>query len=443
MATSIAIQPGGGRGALDRLLALFTPVERGEGTGALLLALNAFLLLAASYIIKPVRDSLILTEGGAEVKSYSAAGQALLLLLVVPAYGAFASKVNRGRLISWVTLFFVSHLLIFYLAGQSGLRIGIVFFLWAGIFNVLVIAQFWSFANDLYTEEQGKRLFALVGVGSSLGAWVGPLIAGALFSKTGPYNLLLLAGVALVITIGVSRLAEAKALRSAGGAPAANAGQRLGKEGGFRMILASRYLLLIAVLIVLLNAVNTTGGFLLDKLVVLEAGKLADAANPDAQRNFIGAFYGSFYGWVNLLSLLLQMFVVSRLMRFIGVGGALFILPVIALGGYSLLLAAPLLAVVRFAKLLENSTDYSIQNTARHALFLPTSREAKYKAKAAIDTFFWRAGDVLQAVVVYLGTSAGLAISGFASVNLAFVGVWLVIVALIFREHKKISAHAA
>jgi AAA family ATP:ADP antiporter len=446
MATSVAMGPGSReKSVLDRFLSIFTRVEAGEGVSCLLLALNVFLLLAAYYIIRPVRQALILSEGGAEVQSYSAAGQALLLLLVVPAYGAFATRVNRIRLITWVTLFFISHLAIFYLLGASGMRVGVAFFLWVGIFNVLVIAQFWSFANDLYTEEQGKRLFAIVGVGASLGAWVGAIIAARLFSRLGPYQLMMLSAAVLASCILISHVVHRRESAGGGSPQSRVAREPLGKEGGFRLVLANRYLLLIAILIVLLNVVNTAGEFLLGKLVVLEADRtIGSVADQEIlRRAFIGEFYGDFYSWVNLLGLIFQLFLVSRLFRYIGVRGALFILPCIALGGYSLLLALPLLGAVRFVKILENSTDYSIQNTARHALFLPTSREAKYKAKAAIDTFFWRAGDVLQAVVVFLGTQAALSISGFAGINLFFVVLWLFVVVLIYREHKKITAKAS
>ena len=133
------------------------------------MTLLMFLLLAAYYMLKTAREVFILTEGGAEVKSYSSAGQAILLLALVPAYGAFASRVNRVRLVQWVTLFFASNLVLFVLAVQAGLHVGIVYFLWVGIFNLMAIAQFWAFATDLYTKEQGKRLFPLIGVGSSLG----------------------------------------------------------------------------------------------------------------------------------------------------------------------------------------------------------------------------------------------------------------------------------
>jgi AAA family ATP:ADP antiporter len=437
METTLAAKPS----LMDRTLSVFASVRPGEGGTALLLALNVFLLLAAYYIFRPVRESLILTEGGAEVKSYSAAGQALLLLLVVPAYGAIASQVNRIRLITWVTLFFISNLAIFSYLGSTGTPVGIAFFLWVGIFNVLVIAQFWGFANDIYSEEQGKRLFAIVGVGASLGAWAGAWVAGQLFSRLGPYQLMLLSAAVLGSCIGVSHVIHRRETnRQTERAPEAK--EPLGKDGGFQLVWKSRYLTLIAFLILLLNVVNTTGEFLLGKLVVSAADQsVAMSVDREAMRqSFIGEFYGDFYSWVNLLALLFQLFLVSRIFKYIGVRGALFILPCIALGGYGLLLGLPILGAVRVAKILENSTDYSIMNTTRHALFLPTSREAKYKAKAAIDTFFWRAGDMLQAGVVFAGTQLAFQVPQFAAVNLLFVVIWLLVAALIFREHKKISS---
>jgi ATP:ADP antiporter, AAA family len=157
------------------------------------------------------------------------------------------------------------------------------------------------------------------------------------------------------------------------------------------------------------------------------------------RQKFIGEFYGSFFGWVNIAGLVLQMFFVSRLFKVVGPGGALFIGPSIALVGYSVILAAPVLGLVQVLKILDNSTDYSIQSTANQALFLPTSREAKYKAKAAIDTFFVRFGDVLQAGIVYLGTTLGFVLSTFAAMNLAFTVVWIFIAIALAREYRKRS----
>jgi len=142
---------------------------------------------------------------------------------------------------------------------------------------------------------------------------------------------------------------------------------------------------------------------------------------------------------VNILAFLLQTFVVSRVFKYVGVRGALFVLPLIALGGYTAVLALPVLVVLQWTKIFENSTDYSIQNTTRQALFLPTSREAKYNAKQAIDAFFVRTGDLIQAVVVFVGTQIlALSIRSFALVNVVLIAVWLVLCFGIAREHRKL-----
>ena len=441
MATSPATE----KSWLDRLLSLFTDVRAGEGAGALLLAANVFCLLGFYSMLKVVREALILSEGGAEIKSYAAAGQALLLLAIVPAYGAFASRVNRLRLVCGVTLFFASHLILFYLLGMAGVHLGVVFFLWIGIFNIVIIAQFWSFANDLYSNERGKRLFPLVGLGASLGALAGAGGASFFFSGVGPYRLMLVAAGGLVLPVMLTLWVSRRERSANRDVAAERAEQPLAKTGGFQLVFAQRYLLLIAMLILVLNIVNTVGEFLLGKMIATEAAAMvaSGAAGGVAARELIGTMAGSVQTWVDLIGFLLQAFFVSRIFKWIGIRGALFVLPVIALGTYSAIAVLPLLGIVRVGKILENSTDYSIQNTARHALFLPTSREAKYKAKQAIDTFFWRAGDLLQAVIVFAGVRLGFSVRGYAAVNVALVVVWLLLVIAIGREHKKLTGNEA
>jgi len=430
---------------LDRSLALFADVRAGEGGTALLLAANIFCILAFYSVLKVVRDTLILSESGAEVKSYSAAGQAALLLVVVPLYGAFASRVNRLRLVCGVTLFFASHLAVFYALGSAGIRVGIPFFLWAGIFNLVVISQFWAFANDLFTADRGRRLFPVIGIGASLGALVGAGLTALNFKELGAYRLMLIAGLGLLLPIVLTLWVNRRESRGAMATPASGATEAnvleapLSKTGGFQLIFQQRYLLLIALLMVTVNLVNTLGGYLLDKMMTGWATTLA--SNPEEVRGLIGEMKGGIDTWVNLLALLFQAFLVSRILKLIGVRGSLFVLPLIALTSYTLMAFVPIFSVIRIAKILENSADYSIQNTARHALFLPTSREAKYKAKQAIDSFFVRLGDMLQALVVFVGTElAAFSITTFAIVNIVFVIVTLVIVAGIYREHKRLTA---
>jgi AAA family ATP:ADP antiporter len=432
------------KNGLERTLSLFADVRAGEGVTTLLLTLNVFLLLAGYSVMKPARDGLILTEGGAELASYSAAAQGVLLMGLVPFYGWLGTRVVRIRLISLMTTFFAGTLVAFHAGGAAGLREGLAFYIWIGLLNVFIVSQFWQFSNDLFTEAQGRRLFPLIGVGQSLGAWVGAAAVAPLVRQLNytPYTLMLIgAGVlmlALSLTLMVHRFGSHRGTSEADHADTTT----LGPEGGFQLIARDRYLFWIAVLIVLLNVVNTTGGYILNRLIVSEAAAQfgTGAASVAASRQFVTAFSGSISAAVNLVGLLLQLFATARVIRVIGVRGALFVLPVIALINYSVIAVAPILAVVRLGKVLENSTDYSIQNTLRQALFLPTSREAKYKAKAAIDTFFTRVGDIVSAGVVALGAVSTLTTGTFALVNVLLTFVWLGVARQIAREHRHRAA---
>ena len=418
---------------MERLLSPIADVRREEVTSVLLMALLMFLLLGAYYMLKTAREVFILTEGGAEIKSYSSAGQAILLLFLVPAYGAFAARVDRVRLVRTVTLFFAANLLVFIAVVRAGLHVGIVYFLWVGIFNLMAVAQFWAFANDLYTKEQGRRLFPLIGVGSSLGAWVGAVRAGDLIADFGPTRLLAGAALILAICAFLAQLVNRVTARTASPAQAAEADKPVGGAGGFELIRKDRYLLLIAALMVFVNLVNTSGEYLFGRYVIEQANALygtgADAAA--ARERFVGETYSRLFSTVNLVGFLLQMFVVSRLFKFLGVGNSLFIHPIVALAGYLMVLRTPSIQLMGVLKVADNSLDYSLGNTTKQALWLPTSREAKYKAKQAVDSFFVRVGDVLSAGVVYVGERLLLTVPAFAAITLALVAGWLAIVALI------------
>jgi AAA family ATP:ADP antiporter len=491
---------------VDRLLRLITDVRVGERGTVLLLALNIFLILTAYYFIRPVREALILGSGGAEVKSYSAAGQVLLLLGLVPLYGALAGRLPRRKLINVVTAFFAACLVVFFIAGQvagSTLVLAIIFFLWVGIFNVMVIAQFWSFANDIYTSDEGERLFPIVALGASSGAVFGSWVAGHVITLFGVFLPLVLAAGILALSLLITTRVDARERRrkevgvpdvlTTASMPAASGSIRLedirkaleeydahevqrseeaeeepeakaleprvrkglaaditqtlgitGKgEGPFRMVLRCRYLLLIALLMLLLNWVNTTGEYILGKVVVdtAEEAVAAGTAVGLSVREYIGAFYSNFYLIVSALGMFIQLFLVSRSIKYLGVQVSLIVLPLIALGGYALLALYPILSVVRWAKTAENATDYSLQNTVRNVIFLPCTREQKYKAKQAIDSFFWRAGDVCSAVVVFIGTTyLAMQASQFAMFNIGLVVVWLLLAAAIGREYKRLVA---
>jgi AAA family ATP:ADP antiporter len=458
-------------GVLDRVLRPFTDVRPGEGATALLLALNVFLLLACYYFIKPVREALILSGEGAEVKSYAAAGQAVLLLGLVPAYGLLADRLPRRGLLNAVTVFFVACLVVFYALTQAGAPVGVPFFLWVGIFNLMIIAQFWSFANDVYTKDQGERLFPIVAFGGSLGAVLASVIASKIIPVIGVPQLLLVAAALLALGTVISNVVDARERAqhevhlpshlTTAEIPAATGEYQIQmledakkltvslpgtgpvtRRGTFRLVFEDRYLLLIAFLALVLNWVNTTGEYILGRTVegAAQAAVAAGTARGLSVSEYIGEFYSQFFFAVNLVGLLVQLFVVSRVLKYFGVKVAVLVLPVVALFGYTILAFAPILALVRVVKIAENATDYSIQNTVRNVLFLPTSRDQKYKAKQAIDSFFVRSGDVLSAVLVFVGTTMlGLSAMGFARINLVLAAIWLLIALAIGREYVRKS----
>jgi len=447
-----------GRTPLDRLLGVFTVVQPGEGVTALLLMLNIFLLLASYYLLKTIREPLILTvPGGAEVKSYAAAVTAGLLILLVPLYSAIASRVSRVRLINSVTVFFIGCLVAFFALHRAGVEIGVAFFIWVGIFSLMIISQLWAFANDVYTVDQGKRLFAIVGFGASLGAIAGSFATGQLVKDYGPYPFMLGAAALLCACLLLTnvihrreRTPREQPAAVAGATAAATADEASGDapvsgRSGFALVFSDRYLLLIGLLMLVYNLVNTNGEYILGKTVVTlytAAHGAASAEGLDAKK-VIGEFYGNFFTIVNIVSALIQAFVVSRVLKYLGMRAALLVLPVVALIGYVSMAFVPLLSFIRTAKVAENSLDYSLQNTARNALYLPTSREAKYKAKQANDTFFVRFGDVVSAGLVFAGTTwLGFEPKQFAIVNVVLIGVWLLLAVVIGRTFQKLTAKA-
>ncbi|MGH9238685.1 MAG: NTP/NDP exchange transporter [Vicinamibacterales bacterium] len=455
MSTDASIATNARKSPLDRLLSLAADVRGGEGTTVLLLALNGFLLLASYYAIRPLRSALLQPvvlelPGGAvlrgpEIGSYSGAILAALFLFIVPLYGALASKVTRIRLLNTVTAFFIVTLLGFFLITTSKAYpalAGITFFLWIGVFNLMVIAQFWSFANDLYTPEQGKRLFAIVGFGGSVGAAFGSVIARWLASQFGAFFMMIVAASMLAACMLLTNVVHRRDRR---GRTATTPGERSaeqaigGRGDGFRLVLAERYLLCIGLLTLVSNIVNTGGNYIRDVVVfaAAEADVVAGATTLSAQDVVFNYMAGMDF-WQNVLSMTMQFFLVSRLFKYLGIGGSLFFLPIIALGSYSVFALMPVLAVIRVAKVTENATDYSVQNTVRRALFLPTSREVKYKALQAVETFFWRAGDMLSAVATFVIIQLlQLTVRSYAVFNILIVVVWLGLAAFLAREYRR------
>jgi len=429
------------KSVLERILSVITDVRAGEGLGAILLTADLTVLLAGYYLLKTVRESLILAQGGAEVKAYSSAAQAVLLFGVVPLYGWIATRMNRNQLLRWTNLFFASNLLLFAYLGHRGIREAVPYFIWVGIFNVFTVAQLWGFATDLYSEAQGKRLFPMLGVGASVGAVGGAWVAGKLIKPVGPYNMMLIAAAALCLCAALSRWAGHVISAREGAREKKKDVEALGPQGGFQLLIADPYLRLIALLTILLNIVSLSGDFILGKLVINHANEVVGSAKQllAARSAYIGAYYANYYAWTNLVSFVIQAFLVSRIFKYIGIRKSLFILPALSFATFGSILVLPILSVVRDLKIAENGTNYSLQNTIRNALLLPTSREAKYKAKAAIETFCVRLGDVSQAGIIFLGTRLHASLNAFATTTIVFTVLWTLVAAALYREHCKKS----
>jgi AAA family ATP:ADP antiporter len=417
------------------VLQLFGDVRAGEAGTVLLLTLDVFLILTAYYLLKVAREPLILLGGGAEVKSYASFGQTILLVFVSIAYGWLATRIGRMSLITSVTLFFVANLLVFWVLGLRHAPIGIPFFLWVGIFNIVTIAQFWSFCADIYTEEQGKRLFPIIGIGSSIGAVGGAWLASPIVAHGTPFTLMVWAAAIFLVALGVTWMVQRREVLK----EKANGEKKeepVASGNAFAMVLKDRYLLLFAGMVLALNFVTKSGDYVLDRMLVLAAPAHAAAAHI-SQTAYIAQFKAHYFQLINTIGVVLQLFVVSRVIKYAGLRAALVLVPIASIGGYGTALVMPLLAVLFVGRVVESSLDYSLSNTTQQTLWLRTSREAKYKAKQVVDAFCRRGGDAISAGVVWVGVHSALGTRGFLAIN---VGVTLAWIALAWGIGKRFAS---
>jgi AAA family ATP:ADP antiporter len=449
---------------LERFLRIFTDVRPGEGPTALVLFANVFLVLCAYYLVKPLREGWIsISDVGdlskMEVKAYSAFGQSLLLIPIVQWYGKLSGRVPRARLIAGATAFCMTNLVAFWFLQPDFFfkhlpGTGVVFYLWVGMFGVFVVAQFWAFAADLYSNGPGKRLIPLIAIGATAGAATGSSLTGVLVESEElvKRSLLLVAIVPLGASIGLTWWADRRGPLGQGSparapTPPDDPGRR---NGAIRLVIASSYLLPVALITLLMNWVNTNGENVLFRVVQESLTQQAAGlgiADPEALDRFrqdgTTAFYGNFFLWVNAIALLLQALVASRLLKYGGFGAILMLMPAIALLGYAVMALLPVLAVIKVMKIAENSTDYSINNTARHVLWLPVSAETKYKGKPTVDTLFARLGDFFAALTVAVGVQLlALPTGGYLAFTVALVVAWMVLGVNVVRENLRLSQEA-
>jgi len=330
-----------------KILRLFTIIHPDEGLTVFLLLFNIFMIMGAYSILKPLRKGLILTRYEASQEAYLYAAVAILLIFVIKIFSFLSSKVPRNVLIISVTSFFISNLVLFYILGilDTPLSIlGIIFWVWLSIFGVFVVAQFWGFSNDIYSEQAGKRLFPIIMIGQNLGAYLGAKATNKLVQPGGPlsvYQLMLLAAAILIISIILTFVIHKREVNRIKHKVATQAAEKdsineteekpLQKGGGFRLVLKSRYLIFVAFMILMLNYVNTTGEFIrsavwkqtADEAKV--AGKIE--ATEEATSQYLTKIESGFNEMVNLIGMLIQLFLVSRIFKWFGVRGAILFLP--------------------------------------------------------------------------------------------------------------------
>jgi AAA family ATP:ADP antiporter len=345
-----------GLSPFERLLTLFTRVRPGEGRSTFLFFLHGFLLLFSYFIVRVLRDAFILTDYSAEVRSYGYAVVALVRMFVVPAYGAVRRRLDGARLLQAVTLFFALNMLGFSAAAYFGSSTSFTFFVWVSIFGTMMIAQFWAFAADTFNLKSGQRLFPVIMVGANLGALAGDAFAAVAAKALHPLGLMMVATLVLAATVvlaGPARAATPEGSRSVSPEHGTAPPKLL---GGIELVLRDRYLLMVALLIVLLNWINTTGGTLLADMASRDAdARVAASAGTLAKDVVLTAFYGDYSFWTTLVGLAIQLLLVARVYRWVGIRGALLVLPVIAALGYGLMAFVPIFSIIRLVKIGEGA----------------------------------------------------------------------------------------
>lgn len=414
----------------NRTLSSVRPNETGT---VILMTLAIFLLMVAYYVLKTIREPWILASGSAELKAYASAVQAAALIVVLPLFSYAVLRFDTKKLVLGLSLAFFVCLELFFFGARANIGLGFVFYVWVGIFSLSAIALFWSVANDAFDKTTGERLFPFVTLGMTAGPVVGSKLGGLLFGWEFEIESVLQVAAAV---LALHLLAYLVLLRRPDMRLSSAKAERLplGKSTmqGFRLVFARPYIRLVALLLILLNVANTTGEYILSSHVQDMA-----AGSEDARR-LIGEFYGDFYFWVNLSAVCVQLSLAHFLVKRFGLGGLLFVLPVIALGTYALVALGVGFHVFRWMKTAENAADYSLMNNAKAMLWLPTSREERFSAKQTVDTFFVRVGDLIAAGAVYVGTTyLEWGPRGFACFNVFITITWLGTCWLLFRTYKE------
>ncbi len=422
-----------------RLLQDVFNLRRGELAPVLIAALFFFCVLTALMLLRPARDALGMARGIESVR-WLFIGTAVVTLAVNPVFGWLVSRLRRLQFIGATYGFFVASLVGFwallrFAPDAVGERSGQVFFVWFSVFNLFVTMVFWALLADRFTSDQGKRFFALISIGGTLGAIFGPWLTSQLAEPLGTPSLLLVAGefllLALVAAWALVRVMPDRDVEATAGVVAEPA--RIGGSAwaGLRAVVRSPYLSGIAGYVLLMTVMATLVYFTRLQMV---AG-VADDTDARA------ALLGSIDMWTQIAVLVLQLTLTGRLIQRFGLGVALAILPVATALGFIGLAIYGSFVVLILLEATNRAVQRGITRPAREALFTVASREDKYKAKAFIDTFVYRAGDVVGAQTEGLLGRLGLAMGGLVSVVLPLALLWAALAVWLGRAQARQAAH--
>jgi ATP:ADP antiporter, AAA family len=394
-----------------RWLARVVPVRPEEVRALLWSFAYFFCLLAAYYILRPLRDEMGVA-GGVKNLQWLFTATFVTMLVAVPCYGALVARLPRRRFIPIVYHFFVANLAIFWFLLALGVEkplVARVFFVWISVFVLFAVSVFWSFMADLYTSDQGKRLYGFIAAGGSAGALAGPAITIGLAQAIGAVNLLIVAAVLLEAAVVCASRLEVK---KEGAAPTAQ--QRLGGGAldGLVMVLRSPY---IAGIMLWVAALSVAATFLYFE----QAAIVAAASDDPAVRTRI---FASVDLAVGVLTLSVQFLATGKLIERFGVGPALALVPLVFAGGFAVLAAAPVLSVVIVFQALQRTANFAISNPAREVLFTVLARDEKYKAKNVIDIVAVRGADAVGGWLV-----TGLRVLGMEARSLAVSAIALAV----------------
>lgn len=394
-----------------------------------------FCLLAAYYVLRPVRDEMGLA-GGIKNLPWLFTATFFVMLAVVPIFGAVVARVPRRRFIPLVYHFFVANIVIFWLLLTFKVAMADtarVFFVWISVFNLFAVSVFWSFMADLYQSEQGKRLFGFIAAGGSAGALLGPLIAVGLAEPIGRANLLLIAALLLEAAVLCAMRLEtaATAFKSAQGAIASTAPPEHGLGGswiaGLMMVLRSPYLAGIALWVALLSLAGT--------FLYFQQANIVAALSDDPNRRT--AIFARIDLAVSLLTIIVQFVVTGKIIRRFGAGPAAAFLPLVFALGFLALALTPMLWVVIAFQAVQRAANFAISNPARELLFTVVEREEKYKAKYVIDNVVFRGGDALSGWLFHALRGFGLELGAISLATVPVALGWLALALTLGRAHEK------